>query len=95
MTANIRAIIAHALASPVAEHAVMSVPSPDQPLDRVAIDRIIVALDRNVTETEVPAARRVVRALRRGEPLGADAALARRCLQAEGGDVAALRRLGG
>jgi|GraSoiStandDraft_28_1057319.scaffolds.fasta_scaffold1522374_2 hypothetical protein len=69
-------------------------PHRESPLDRVAIDRIILALDRNVNETEVPAARRVARALRRGEPIGDGAALARRCLQAEGGDVSVLRGFG-
>ena len=71
----------------------MSDPSHrEPPLDRVAIDRIVLALDRNATETEVPAARRIARALRRGDPLGDGAALARRCLQAEGGDPSLLRR---
>jgi hypothetical protein len=69
-------------------------PHREPPLDRVAIDRIILALDRNVNETEVPAARRAARALRHGEPLGDDAALARRCLQAEGNDVSLLRGFG-
>jgi hypothetical protein len=63
------------------------------PLDRVEIDRLILALDRNATVSEIPAARRVARALRRGDPLGEGTALARRCLQAEGNDAALLRRL--
>jgi hypothetical protein len=63
------------------------------PLDRVEIDRLILALDRNATVSEIPTARRVARALRRGDPLGDGAALARRCLQAEGNDAALLRRL--
>src|SRR5438874_80041 len=41
----------------------MSVPPHEQPLDRVAIDRIILALDRHVNETEGPAALGGVRLL--------------------------------
>jgi len=63
------------------------------PLDRVEIDRLILALDRNASVSEIPDARRVARALRRGEPLGEGAALARRCVQAEG-NAGLLRRLG-
>jgi len=68
--------------------------SDSQPLGRVEIDRLIVALDRHATAAELPTARRLARSLRRGEPLHDGMALARRCLKAEGNDPALLRRLG-
>ena len=72
----------------------MSDNSHSLPLSRVEVDRLILALDRHATAAELPTARGAVRALRRGEPLRDAAALARRCLQAEGNDAALLRRLG-
>jgi hypothetical protein len=62
-------------------------------LDRVEADRLIVAVDRNATVAELPAARRLAAAARHGE-LPADAvALARRCLRAEGNAPELLLRL--
>ena len=53
-------------------------------LDRVEADRLIVALERNASVTELAAARRLVAAARRGYLPTDGAALARRCLKAEG-----------
>src|SRR4051794_17306935 len=64
-------------------------------LDRVEADRLIVALERNVSVTELGAARRLVAAARRGYLPTDGAALARRCLKAEGNAPALLRRLAG
>jgi hypothetical protein len=62
-------------------------------LDRVEADRLIVALDRNATVTELPAARRLAAAARRGELPSDGVVLARRCLRAEGNASALLGRL--
>ena len=62
-------------------------------LDRVEADRLIVALDRNATPTELVAARRLAAAARRGGLPADGIVLARRCLRAEGNAPELLARL--
>lgn len=62
-------------------------------LDRVEADRLIVALDRNASVSELAAARRLAAAARRGDLPADGIVLARRCLRAEGNAPELLERL--
>jgi hypothetical protein len=62
-------------------------------LDRVEADRLIVALDRNATVSELAAARRLAAAARRGQLPADGVVLARRCLRGEGNAPELLARL--